>query len=153
MPMRDRFSVAITEYERARLLARRRQRRRLLERVDAGAVGGARSGLARDEVMAVGDNLNDVEMLEFAGTAVVMGNAPDDVKARGFRLTGTNDEDGLAPRSERSRSPEVVPPAFVCRHSNNFRLFSATLLHPRPAPLRAQTAYHRQSGTLTHNGA
>ena len=47
--------------------------------------------------MAVGDNLNDLEMLEFAGTAVVMGNAADAVKqSRAFHLTATNDEGGLA---------------------------------------------------------
>ena len=46
--------------------------------------------------MAVGDNLNDVEMLDFAGTAVVMGNATDALKSRGYHLTGTNDEGGLA---------------------------------------------------------
>ena len=43
----------------------------------------------------VGDNLNDIEMLDFAGTAVVMGNATDAVK-RGRTVTGTNDEAGLA---------------------------------------------------------
>ncbi len=46
--------------------------------------------------MAVGDNLNDVEMLDFAGTAYVMGNATDIIKSRGYRVTGTNDEGGLA---------------------------------------------------------
>jgi len=46
--------------------------------------------------MAVGDNLNDVEMLDFAGVAVVMGNAADGLKSRGYRLTGNNDEAGLA---------------------------------------------------------
>jgi hydroxymethylpyrimidine pyrophosphatase-like HAD family hydrolase len=46
--------------------------------------------------MAVGDNLNDVEMLDFAGTAYVMGNATDALKSRGYRATGTNDEGGLA---------------------------------------------------------
>ena len=50
------------------------------------------------EVMAVGDNLNDIDMLEFAGTAVLMGNAATDVRDRlpAVHLTGTNDEDGLA---------------------------------------------------------
>ena len=56
----------------------------------------ATRGIAREEVMAVGDNLNDIQMLEFAGTAVVMGNAADDIKARGFALTGSNDQGGLA---------------------------------------------------------
>ena len=49
--------------------------------------------------MAVGDNLNDVEMLDFAGTAVVMGNATDAIKQRGYRVTGTNDEEGWRARS------------------------------------------------------
>ena len=35
-------------------------------------------------------------MLDFAGTAYVMGNATDALKSRGYRVTGTNDEDGLA---------------------------------------------------------
>ena len=37
-------------------------------------------GLSRDEVMAIGDNFNDLEMLEFAGTPVVMGNAVEELK-------------------------------------------------------------------------
>ncbi len=53
-------------------------------------------GLDASEVMAVGDNLNDVEMLDFAGTAYVMGNATEAIKSRGYRVTGTNDESGLA---------------------------------------------------------
>jgi hypothetical protein len=56
---------------------------------------GARLDRARS-IMAVGDNLNDVEMLDFAGVAVVMGNAADGLKSRGYRLTGSNDEAGLA---------------------------------------------------------
>jgi hydroxymethylpyrimidine pyrophosphatase-like HAD family hydrolase len=53
-------------------------------------------GLSPADVLAVGDNLNDVEMLEFAGTPVVMGNATADLKSRGWHVTGTNDEGGLA---------------------------------------------------------
>ena len=44
----------------------------------------------------MGDNLNDLEMLEFAGTPVVMGNAIDDLKTRGWTATATNDEAGVA---------------------------------------------------------
>jgi hypothetical protein len=51
--------------------------------------------IARDEVMAVGDNFNDREMLEWAGVGVVMGNATPAMRA-GFEITGTNDEAGLA---------------------------------------------------------
>ena len=40
-------------------------------------------------------------MFDFAGTAVVMGNATDAIKARGYLRTGTNDEEGLARAIER----------------------------------------------------
>jgi Cof subfamily protein (haloacid dehalogenase superfamily) len=53
-------------------------------------------GLDRDEVLAVGDNHNDRDMLEWAGTGVVMGNAEDELKSLGFHVTGTHDEAGLA---------------------------------------------------------
>lgn len=53
-------------------------------------------GVPRESVMAVGDNFNDLEMLEFAGVAVIMGNAVDELKARGWPVTGSNEEDGLA---------------------------------------------------------
>jgi Cof subfamily protein (haloacid dehalogenase superfamily) len=95
LPDADRFSVAITEYE-ARDFA-------LIDVNAAGCSKGstlerwvALRGLTAGELMAVGDNLNDVEMLDFAGTAVAMGNATDAIKARGYHLTGTNDEAGLA---------------------------------------------------------
>jgi Cof subfamily protein (haloacid dehalogenase superfamily) len=53
-------------------------------------------GLDRSEVLAIGDNYNDREMLEWAGVGVVMGNATEDLRAAGFHVTGTNDEAGLA---------------------------------------------------------
>src|SRR4051812_25516744 len=53
-------------------------------------------GYRREEVMAVGDNHNDVEMLEFAGHPVIMGNACEELRARGWRVTGGNHECGLA---------------------------------------------------------
>jgi len=53
-------------------------------------------GLGRDEVMAVGDNFNDLEMLEYAGTPVVMANAVDGMKRPGWHVTGHQDESGLA---------------------------------------------------------
>lgn len=58
-------------------------------------------GLTRDEVMAVGDNFNDLEMLEYAGTAVVMGNAVPELKSRGWHVTGHQDDPGLAAAIER----------------------------------------------------
>ena len=58
-------------------------------------------GLTREEVMAIGDNFNDLEMLQYAGTSVLMGNAEDDLCAlikdrAGCHMTTTNDEDGVA---------------------------------------------------------
>jgi Cof subfamily protein (haloacid dehalogenase superfamily) len=52
--------------------------------------------IPRENVMAVGDNWNDREMLEFAGTPVVMGNSVAELKTRGWPITGTNDQCGLA---------------------------------------------------------
>jgi Cof subfamily protein (haloacid dehalogenase superfamily) len=53
-------------------------------------------GVQPDEVMAVGDNFNDLEMLESAGLAVVMGNAVADLKTRGWPVTADQDHAGLA---------------------------------------------------------
>jgi Cof subfamily protein (haloacid dehalogenase superfamily) len=53
-------------------------------------------GYRREEVMAVGDNHNDVEMLEFAGHPVIMGNACEELRTRGWRVTRGNHECGLA---------------------------------------------------------
>ena len=53
-------------------------------------------GIPREQVMAVGDNYNDVEMLAFAGQPFIMGNASEDLKARGWPVTLSNDENGVA---------------------------------------------------------
>ena len=56
----------------------------------------AQLGATADEVMAIGDNFNDVEMLEYAGTPVVMANAVEALKHRGWHVTGHQNEAGLA---------------------------------------------------------
>jgi Cof subfamily protein (haloacid dehalogenase superfamily) len=53
-------------------------------------------GLSREQIMAIGDNHNDLEMLEFAGVAVVMGNASNELKQNGWKVTGSNAESGVA---------------------------------------------------------
>jgi Cof subfamily protein (haloacid dehalogenase superfamily) len=53
-------------------------------------------GYEREEVMAVGDNHNDVEMLEFAGHPVIMGNACEELLSRGWQVTRGNDDCGVA---------------------------------------------------------
>lgn len=53
-------------------------------------------GVARHEVFAIGDNHNDVDMLRWAGTAVVMGNAEPELLALGLPVTAPNTEAGVA---------------------------------------------------------
>jgi 5-amino-6-(5-phospho-D-ribitylamino)uracil phosphatase len=66
------------------------------------AAVAAELGLGREEVMAVGDNFNDVEMLEYAGTGVLMHNAdPGLNNGRSYHVTASNDEDGVAAAIER----------------------------------------------------
>lgn len=48
------------------------------------------------EILAAGDNYNDVDMIEYAGLGVAMGNAPDEVKRCADFVTLSNDEDGVA---------------------------------------------------------
>jgi hypothetical protein len=100
LPAARGFEVAVTEYVDRDFS--------LVDVLPAGCTKGstlaewaARRGYARDEVMALGDNLNDLEMLEAAGLPVVMGNAVPALLARGWHVTGTNDEAGVATAIER----------------------------------------------------
>ena len=51
-------------------------------------------GIERENTMAFGDGGNDMEMLDYAGIGVVMGNASDEVKKHGNYITDTSDNDG-----------------------------------------------------------
>ncbi|HEY9706293.1 MAG TPA: Cof-type HAD-IIB family hydrolase, partial [Allocoleopsis sp.] len=53
-------------------------------------------GLTANNVMTIGDNFNDIEMLEYAGLGVAMGNAPDMVKSYSNYVTANVNEDGAA---------------------------------------------------------
>jgi Cof subfamily protein (haloacid dehalogenase superfamily) len=48
------------------------------------------------EVMAVGDNYNDLEMLQMAGCPVIMGNSTPGLASKEWHMTQSNDEDGVA---------------------------------------------------------
>ncbi len=94
-PIAQQVSITLTEYEDRDFS--------LLDVIVAGCSKGsslaawsAARGVDPAEVMAVGDNLNDQEMLEFAGWPVVMGNAVPELKALGWRTTLSHDEGGLA---------------------------------------------------------
>ena len=95
LPIAHQYSVAMTEYVPRDFS--------LIDVNSAGCSKGTtlaqwveRGAMTAADVVAIGDNLNDVEMLDFAGTAYIMGNAAEALKSRGYRLTGTNDEGGLA---------------------------------------------------------
>jgi Cof subfamily protein (haloacid dehalogenase superfamily) len=53
-------------------------------------------GLHADQVMAIGDNFNDFEMLQYAGIGVAMGNAPEGVQAIANWVAPSVEEDGAA---------------------------------------------------------
>ncbi len=95
LPSAGDLSIALTEYTERDFA--------LVDVFGAGVNKG--SGLAalaeslaidRSEVLAVGDNFNDRDMLAWAGRGILMGNAAAEMRVFGFELTGTNDEAGLA---------------------------------------------------------
>jgi len=95
MKIAGQFELALTEYE-SRNFA-------LVDVLHPGSTKGAGlaewarvRGYRRDEIMAIGDNLNDREMLEYAGVPVVMGNSVPELKQNGWHVTLTNDQGGVA---------------------------------------------------------
>ncbi len=95
LPLAEKFALAVTEYESRNFT--------LVDVIHPGCSKGATlaewvslRGLGREEVMAIGDNLNDREMLEFAGLPVIMGNSVPELKKLGWRETLSNDQNGVA---------------------------------------------------------
>ena len=52
--------------------------------------------IKREEIMALGDGMNDIPMIDFAGTGVVLANGNDEVKSHADYIAPSNDEDGVA---------------------------------------------------------
>ena len=95
LPFAVEFSLAMTVYDHRDF--------GLVDVIAAGCSKGAtlaewvrRRGWSREDVMAIGDNLNDLEMLQFAGLPVVMGNSVPELKNLGWRETLSNDQGGVA---------------------------------------------------------
>jgi Cof subfamily protein (haloacid dehalogenase superfamily) len=93
--MGNRMTVLRTEYPERDLL--------MIDVLNAGCSKGdalsrwaAHRGFRPEQVMAIGDNHNDVEMLEFAGYPVIMGNACAELRGRGWKVTLGNDSCGVA---------------------------------------------------------
>ncbi len=105
--LEDAITVLRTQYDHRNLT--------IVDILNAGCSKGhalerwaAHRGLVRDQVMAIGDNYNDIEMLTFAGHPVIMGNASDDLKQSGWTITLHNDESGVAAAIEQVLGPVKV---------------------------------------------
>src|SRR5215475_5244220 len=99
-PLAERVRLAATKYS-ARDFA-------MLDVLPPGCSKGAalaewaqQQGLHREEILAIGDNLNDLEMLHFAGIPVVMGNCVPELKTYGWHETHSNDDSGVAAAIEK----------------------------------------------------
>lgn len=58
-------------------------------------------GIPKEDIMAIGDSENDIEMLKEAGLGIAMGNALDEVLVVADDVTAPNDEDGVAKAIEK----------------------------------------------------
>ena len=95
LPVADQISITLTEYDA-----------RDFSLLDISVIGCSKGamlatwaqslGVETSDVMAVGDNLNDREMLELVGHPVVMKNAVPELKLLGWPTTSSHDEGGLA---------------------------------------------------------
>ncbi|MDE2727113.1 MAG: HAD-IIB family hydrolase, partial [Gemmatimonadota bacterium] len=57
---------------------------------------GERYGIGAERMISIGDNFNDLDMIEYAGLGVAMGNAPDGVRRAADLVAPDNDADGVA---------------------------------------------------------
>jgi Cof subfamily protein (haloacid dehalogenase superfamily) len=94
-PAAEEYTVALTEYLQRNFSILDVLRRGVSKGV-ALAEWARRRGIAREHMMAIGDNWNDREMLEFAGLPVVMGNSVPELKSLGWAVTLSNDQNGVA---------------------------------------------------------
>src|SRR5262249_19345902 len=104
----DRYALAVTLYE-ARDFAMIDAINPICSKGFALAEYSAFRGLARGEVMAIGDNHNDLEMLRFAGVPVVMANCVPELKTFGWHETLCNDDAGVAAAIHRFALLEAAP--------------------------------------------
>ena len=69
--------------------------------------------ITREQVMAIGDNYNDMEMLAFAGHPFIMGNASEELRSRGWTLTRSNAESGVSAAIEHVLNGKEIEPVVV----------------------------------------
>jgi Cof subfamily protein (haloacid dehalogenase superfamily) len=95
LPIAQHYRLALTEYEE-RNLSMLDVLERSVSKGAALADCAQRLGIAREDVMAIGDNWNDREMLEYAGLPIVMANSVPQLKSAGWPVTLSNDECGVS---------------------------------------------------------
>ena len=107
-PLRDRVEAALGQRVRSNFLMNKNYRGHILE-VVSGDSGkwialetiASERGIAASEILAIGDDENDAEMIARAGIGVAMGNAVQAVREVADHTTLGNDEDGAARAIER----------------------------------------------------
>jgi hydroxymethylpyrimidine pyrophosphatase-like HAD family hydrolase len=65
------------------------------------AAWASQLGIPPSDVMAIGDNFNDLEMLRFAGRPVLMANCSAGLERQGWPMTFSNEQDGVAAAIEK----------------------------------------------------
>jgi hypothetical protein len=84
--------------------------------------------ISPDNVLAIGDAENDIEMIQLAGIGVAMGHAAQQVKDAADEVVGSNDEDGFAEAVERFVLPPEAPATPTREAAQN-----GVLSEPKPA--------------------
>jgi Cof subfamily protein (haloacid dehalogenase superfamily) len=77
---------------------------------DGVAALAAAAGVPLDAVAVIGDQRNDMAMFRRAGLSIAMAQGPDEVRACATRITGSNDEDGVAQAIDTILLPMVPAP-------------------------------------------
>ena len=100
--LRPAIEQALGSQGRVHLLLNKNYQGHILEVLQAGVSKwqglqyvAAQEGIAPEEIVAIGDDHNDVDMIRHAGLGIAMGNAVAEVQAAADVVTGNNAEDGL----------------------------------------------------------
>ncbi len=115
-----------------------------------------------EEVMAIGDGVCDVSMLQLAGLGVAMGNAPDSVKRCADYVTLSNEEDGVAVAVEKAILAEVrmteIPLDALNAHSKSTLMGNLGIQYTFASEERIEATMpvdhrNRQPFGILHGGA
>ena len=119
-------------------------------------------GVTRDEVIAIGDGVADVTMLQQAGVGVAMGHAQDSVKICADYVTASNEEDGVAQAVEKLILSEVraseIPLQFLNAQTKHALMGNLGIQYTYASPERVEATMPvdertRQPFGILHGGA